>query len=63
MGVHRSSHAVWDCQYHLVWSTKYRRKVFTTTKIKKSCGKKLQEIAEQYDMNIMNLEKEERTFE
>ena len=56
MGLHRSSHAVWECQYHLVWSTKYRRRALQTKDIRESCAEKLRGIAERHGMNIVNME-------
>ena len=55
MGFHRSSHAVWDCRYHLVWSTKYRRRALQKPE-QEACEKLLRRIAEKYGMNIVSLE-------
>ncbi len=56
MGIHRSSHAVWECQYHLVWSTKYRKKIFVEDELRDACKDRLMEIADQYGMNITAIE-------
>ena len=56
MEVHKSSHAVWECRYHLVWSTKYRKKALKDEHMREACKDYLQQIAEQYGMNILNLE-------
>lgn len=56
MGFHRSSHAVWDCRYHLIWSTKYRKRVLKSEVERDACEKELRRIAEQYDMNIQTIE-------
>jgi len=55
MGFHRSSHAVWDCRYHLVWSTKYRRRALKKPE-QEACEKLLRRIAEKYGMNIVSME-------
>jgi putative transposase len=55
MGFHRSSHAVWDCRYHLVWSTKYRRRALQKPE-QEACEKLLRRIAEKYGMNIVSSE-------
>ena len=55
MGFHRSSHAVWDCRYHLVWSTKYRRRALKDRE-REACEKLLRRIAEKYGMNVESLE-------
>jgi putative transposase len=56
MGFHRSSHAVWDCRYHLIWSTKYRCRALKSEIERDACEKELRRIAEQYDMTIQTLE-------
>ena len=59
MKIRRSSHAVWQCQYHLVWSTKYRKRALQAENMRKNCALLLRRIAEQYDMNIINIEVDE----
>ena len=56
MGFHRSSHAVWDCKYHLVWSTKYRKRALRSETIRKYCADQLRRAANEYGMNIISLE-------
>jgi len=55
MGFHRSSHAVWDCSYHLVWSTKYRRRSLKKPE-QQACEKLLGRIAEKYGMTLKSVE-------
>ncbi len=56
MGFHRSSHSVFECQYHIVWSTKYRKRVMTLPHEKEYCEKLLRRIASEYGMNIVSIE-------
>lgn len=45
------SHTVWDCKYHLVWTTKYRYPVLTGD-IALRCRELLREIAVSAEMQI-----------
>ena len=56
MTFRRSSHAVWECKYHIVWSTKYRKKALNTDVLQSYCKLVLRKISEQYDFKILNLE-------
>ena len=47
----RSSHSVWDCKYHLVWTTKYRYQVLSGD-VGSRCRELLREIARSKEMNI-----------
>lgn len=47
-----TSHAVYDIQYHLVWATKYRKKVFTPT-LSKYVKKVFDQIAAYYEWEII----------
>lgn len=47
----RGSHTVWDCKYHLVWTTKYRYDVLGGD-VGQRCRELLREIARAYDMEI-----------
>jgi hypothetical protein len=40
----RGSHSVWDCKYHLVWTTKYRYQVLGGD-VGQRCRELLREIA------------------
>lgn len=55
MGVKRTSHAVYDTKYHLVWIPKYRKEILTdrlAIRIKEI----FQEIAEQFGFEIDTME-------
>ena len=56
MGFHRSSHAVFDCRYHLVWSTKYRKRALVHEHERKECTEQLRQAAEQHGMDIQTIE-------
>jgi len=56
MGFHRSSHAVWDCRYHLVWSTKYRKRALAYEHEREESKKLLRDSAEQHGMMLETLE-------
>ena len=47
----RGSHTVWDCKYHLVWTTKYRYQVLAGD-IGHRCRELLREIAMSKEMVI-----------
>jgi putative transposase len=47
----RGSHTVWDCKYHLVWTTKYRYQVLEGD-IGLRCRELLREIAMSKEMII-----------
>ena len=52
MGIIHTSHARYDLWYHLAFSTKYRKCVFTDQKTKEEVENLFREIALQYDMKI-----------
>ena len=56
MAFHRSSHSVWDCRFHLVWSTKYRKRALLHDYEREECKERLRRIVEQYEMNIVSIE-------
>ena len=47
----RGSHTVWDCKYHLVWTTKYRYQVLGR-EVGQRCRELLREIAISKEMLI-----------
>ena len=47
----RGSHTVWDCKYHLVWTTKYRYQVLGGD-VGRRCRELLREIAMSKEMMI-----------
>jgi putative transposase len=52
----RSSHSVWECQYHLVWTTWRRRKALKEKHEREYCAEWLRRIADEYGMQIEELE-------
>lgn len=56
MKFHRSSHSVWDCRYHVVWSTKYRKRALRHPHEREECKKIMRRAAEEYGMVIPALE-------
>ncbi len=52
MTVKRSSHAVYELNYHFAWAVKYRKKIFNTSEIKEKTKNIFNEIAVQYDLEI-----------
>src|ERR1700690_1645183 len=46
----RSSHSVWDCRYHLVFSTKRRRRALRLPEERRYCERLLRRAAEGHDM-------------
>jgi putative transposase len=52
MGIIHTSHARYDLWYHVAFSTKYRKKIFTDLKTKEEVENMFREIALQYDMKI-----------
>lgn len=59
MPFHRSSHAVFECQYHVIWVTKYRKRVMTLSHEREYCEKVLIKAAAEYGMNILSSEVDE----
>jgi len=59
MAFHRSSHAVFECQYHLVWATKYRKRVLTLPNEREYCEQILRRAATEYGMHIQSMEIDE----
>lgn len=47
----RASHMVWDCKYHLVWTTKYRYQVLEG-EVGQRCRELLREIARSLELVI-----------
>lgn len=55
MELRRSAHAVYELKYHLVWVPKYRARILGG-EASRYLKKIFQEIAEEYDFNIITLE-------
>ena len=49
------SHTKWNCKYHIVFSLKYRRKVFYNDK-RLEIGRILRELCKWKDVNIITAE-------
>ena len=59
MGMYwKSSHCVYDCRYHLVWITKYRRPALSKL-IQKRLSIILREVCDKFRVRILNLGFEE----
>jgi len=56
MGLKRSSHAVYDTVYHLVWCPKYRKNIFGQEEIRERAGQLIKEISEEYGFEIEEME-------
>ena len=56
MAIKRTSHAVYDTSYHLVWCPKYRKKIFERDDVKERAGQLFRKIAEEYDFDIIKME-------
>ena len=56
MSLKRTSHAVYDTYYHLVWCPKYRKKVFERADIRERAERLIQEICDDYRFEIVELE-------
>lgn len=52
----RSSHAVFDCRYHLIWATKRRKRALRERDERQYCARLLRRVAEKYDMHLLGLE-------
>jgi putative transposase len=50
-GYKRGSHSIWDCKYHLVWTTKYRYEVLGG-EVGGRCRELLREIARSKELLI-----------
>ena len=56
MKFRRSSHSVYDCQYHVVWVTKYRKRALREEHERDECEKVLRRSALEYGMEIMEID-------
>ena len=56
MGLRRTSHAVYDTSYHLVWCPKYRRTLFQDNVLKERAEQLFREISEEYGFTIEEME-------
>ena len=56
MAIKRTSHAVYDTSYHLVWCPKYRKKIFEHQEIKERAEQLIGKICEEYGFEIIKME-------
>ena len=56
MAIKRTSHAVYDTSYHLVWCPKYRKKIFKREDIKQRAEQLIGEICAEYGFEIVEME-------
>ncbi|MHB8174845.1 MAG: IS200/IS605 family transposase [Nitrospirota bacterium] len=56
MGLKRTSHAVYDTKYHLVWCPKYRKALFAQKYLCERAVELFREIAEEYEYDIEEME-------
>lgn len=56
MALRRTSHAVYDTRYHLVWCPKYRKRLFAQSHIRERCAELFREIADEYEYEIVEME-------
>jgi len=52
MGLKRSSHAVYDTNYHLVWCPKRRKDIFAEKEIRERAEQVVREICDEYGFDI-----------
>ncbi len=52
----RTSHSVYDCNYHLVWAPKYRKRVLLRGDIQKRVERLFHEIAQHFGFEIETME-------
>ena len=56
MGIRKTAHARYELWYHLVWGTKYRKKIFKEGYIREYAQGLFREIAGHYDIEIRDIE-------
>ena len=56
MGVRHTSHARFELWYHLAFSTKYRKRIWTNEETKNAVAELFRTIARHYDMEIDKIE-------
>jgi putative transposase len=50
----KASHCVYDCRYHIVWITKYRRKVLNK-EIQKKLEYLIQDVCDEFYIKIIKI--------
>jgi putative transposase len=56
MALRRTSHAVYDTSYHLVWCPKYRKKIFEREEVRRRAEHLIREISEDYGFEVIEME-------
>jgi putative transposase len=56
MTIKRTSHAVYDTSYHLVWCPKYRKKIFEGSEIQERAEQLIREISDEYGFEIIEMQ-------
>jgi len=56
MAIKRTSHAVYDTSYHLVWCPKYRKKIFELQPIKDRAEQLIRQICQEYGFELIEME-------
>ena len=56
MTLRRTSHAVYDTSYHLVWCPKYRKRLFAQNYLRERARELFEEIADEYGFAIEEME-------
>ncbi|MCO5142473.1 MAG: IS200/IS605 family transposase [Oligoflexia bacterium] len=56
MKFHRSSHSVFQCIYHIVWTTKYRKRALKEEWHKTFCKNVIRRAAKEFGMRIHEIE-------
>ena len=58
MTIKRTSHAVYDTCYHLVWCPKYRKKIFEQEDIRERAEQVISRICDEYGFEIIDMQVE-----
>ena len=56
MVIKRTSHAVYNTSYHLVWCPKYRKRIFERAEVKERAERLIKEISEEYGYEVIEME-------
>ena len=56
MAIKRTSHAVYDTSYHVVWCPKYRKKIFEQEELRGRAEQMIREISEDYGFEVIEME-------
>ena len=56
MAIKRTSHAVYDTSYHLVWCPKYRKKIFQQPEIQERAEQLIREISDGHGFEVVEMQ-------